>query len=93
MRGSNQAIILNAKLKNLRRGLKAWSKRLSNLNTQISNSNEVLTTLDDLEEQRPLALQEWNFRIILKEHILKLFNYKNEFWKKKMYHQMGKIWG
>lgn len=45
VRGSNQAIILNARLKKLRRGLKAWSKRLSNLNSLISNSNEVLSLL------------------------------------------------
>lgn len=35
---SNPAVSLNHKLKNLRRGLKNWSKRLSNLHTIISNS-------------------------------------------------------
>lgn len=83
VRGSNQAVILNAKLKNLRRGIKAWSNRLSNLHTLISKCNEILTMIDALEEERPLALQEWNFRTILKDHILKLLSYKNEFWKKR----------
>ena len=93
VRGNNQAITINSKLKkNVRRGLKAWSKRFSNLNNLIANCNKVLSALDNLEEHRTLVIQEWNFRIILKEHILKLLNYKNEFWKKKMYNQMGKIW-
>lgn len=83
VRGSNPAIILNAKLKNLRRGLRTWSKRLSNLNALITNCNEILTLIDKLEELRPLVLQEWNFRSILKDHILKLLRYKNEFWKKR----------
>lgn len=62
VRGNNHAIILNAKLKNLRRGLKAWSKRLSNLHSLISNCNDTLSFIDNLEEQRPLVLQECKFQ-------------------------------
>ena len=58
-------------------------KNLSNLSTTIKDCNSVLETLDGLEEQRPLYLQEYNFRLILKEHILKLLRYKKEYWKKR----------
>lgn len=91
IRATHQGVIINAMFKNVRRGLKQWSKRLSNLNTLIANSTEAVDTLDKIEEQRPLFIQEWNFRKIVKEHILKLLQYKHSFWKKKMYNQMGKI--
>jgi len=39
--------------------------------------------LDTLEEQRPLCIQEHNFRIILKQHILRLLKYRKEYWKKR----------
>lgn len=78
--------------KNLRRCLKYWSKRLSNLHTTISNSKEILLQLDLLEEKRPLFIQEFNFRKIIKLHILNLLRYKNEFWKKKVYHSICQIW-
>lgn len=83
VRSSNQTVILNGKLKNLKRKLKFWSKRLSNLHTLITNCNEVLVFLDSIEEQRPLLIHEWNFRSILKNHILVLLKYKNEFWRKR----------
>lgn len=53
------------------------------MHTLVSNCNEVLLFLDKIEEQRDLAIQEWNFRTILKDHILQLLKYKNEFWKKR----------
>lgn len=57
VRGSNQATKLNGKLKNLRRGLKSWSKRLYNLHAIISNCNEVLLFSDNIEEQRPFLFK------------------------------------
>jgi hypothetical protein len=35
-----------------------------------------------LEEQRKLFVQYRNFIIILKEHIISLLRYKQEYWKK-----------
>lgn len=52
VRGNNKAICLNGKMKNVRRGLKIWSKRLSNLHSLISNCNELLLMLDNIDEQR-----------------------------------------
>jgi len=59
---TNSATRFVAKLKLLRAALKKWSKGLSNLNILIQNCNEVLATLDALEEQRHLFTQEFNFR-------------------------------
>ena len=80
---TNSATRFVAKLKLLRAALKKWSKGLSNLNILIQNCNEVLATLDALEEQRPLFTQEFNFRKILKDHILRLLKYQNEYQKKR----------
>lgn len=60
-----------------------WSKGLSNLSNLIKYYNTILETLDALEEQRPLFLEEFNFRKILKEHILRLLRYQKEYWKKR----------
>jgi hypothetical protein len=43
----------------------------------------VLATIDKLEEQRPLFIQERNFRDILKKHILNLLKFQKEYWKKR----------
>jgi hypothetical protein len=45
--------------------------------------NNTLEVLDTLEEQRPLFLQEYNFRRILKARIIKLLSYKKDYWKKR----------
>jgi hypothetical protein len=50
----NSARTLSAKFKQLRRGLKAWSQNLSNLNRNIHNSSWVIALLDGLENVRPL---------------------------------------
>jgi len=39
--------------------------------------------MDKLEEQRPLFIQERNFRDILKKHIMKLLKFKQEYWRKR----------
>jgi hypothetical protein len=61
VRASNSATSISAKLKNVRRGLKHWSKSISKLKLLIENSNMILLQLDSLEEKRPLFDQEWNF--------------------------------
>jgi hypothetical protein len=60
-----------------------WSKGLSNLSCLIKACNSTLEILDTLEEQRPLFLQEFNFRKILTNHILKLLKHQKDKWKKR----------
>jgi exonuclease III len=79
---TNSATRISAKFKLLRASLKKWSKKLSNLNNLLKKCNCTLEVLDALEEQRPLFTQEYNFRKILKAHILRLLRYRKEYWKK-----------
>jgi hypothetical protein len=80
---SNSVARVSAKLKLLRKALKRWSKNLSQLNKLIQECNTVIAILDKLEEQRPLFIQENNFRKIIKAHTLKLLQCKKEYWKKR----------
>jgi hypothetical protein len=36
-------------------------------------------------------LQEWNFRIILKKHIICLLNYQNKYWKKRCTYRWAQV--
>jgi len=83
VRASNSATRISSKFKLLRAALKKWSKKLSNLSMLIKICSYKLEVLDSLEEQRPLFIQEYNFRNILKAHILRLPGYKKEYWKKR----------
>jgi hypothetical protein len=69
---SDKAKVMTAKLKNLRRVLRAWQLQLSNLSTTISNNKVGLSFLDMLEESWDLTLEEWNFRRIIQEHLVNL---------------------
>ena len=80
---NNSVARVSAKLKLLRKSLKKWSKNISQLNKLIQECNTVLAVLDKLEDQRPLFTQESNFRKILKAHILKLLQFKKEYWRKR----------
>jgi hypothetical protein len=80
---SDSTLSLPAKLKTLRRGLKAQSKEISKLNKLINNSTYVLAMIDGLEEQRPLSLMEKNFRKQLRVHLLNLLESKRVYWKQK----------
>jgi hypothetical protein len=79
----NAALKILAKLKTLRRGLKAWSRELSMLNKLINKSNFVLAMLDGLEEQRPLSVIERNFRKLLKSHLITLLEARRTYWKQR----------
>jgi hypothetical protein len=68
-----------AKFKNLTRSLKQWSKRINKISNQITRCNKVINTLDKIEEQRPLFVQEANFRSIIKNHINRLLKHKNDY--------------
>jgi hypothetical protein len=65
----------------LEKGLKAWSRELSRLNTLIHNSSWVLALLDGLEEARPLSVAEKNFRGIVKTYLAKLLESKRTYWR------------
>lgn len=75
VRASNSAMITSVKLKNLRRGLKLWSKNISCLSWLIKNCNDIIMSLGQQEEHRSLVTIEWNFRIIIKRHLLRLLKY------------------
>jgi hypothetical protein len=55
---SNAEKTLAAKFKQVKIGLRKWSRNLSNLNKLIFNSNWTLSLLDGLEDQR--SLSPWN---------------------------------
>jgi hypothetical protein len=74
VRATNSITKISGKFKFLRKVLKKWSKRISKINKLIDQSNEVLNILDEIEKQRALFIQEANFRIILRRHILHLLN-------------------
>jgi hypothetical protein len=82
IRASNSVAKVTAKLKLLRRVLNKWAKRLSQIKKQIHESNLVIAVMDRLEENRPLFLQERNFRQIIKNRIQNLFKYQKEYWRK-----------
>jgi hypothetical protein len=77
---------INAKFKNLRRGLKFWAKNLPCLKKEIQRINEVIDFLDLAEEMRSLTIEEWNLRDILKSHVIVLLQNQKTYWK-----QRGKI--
>jgi hypothetical protein len=83
VRASNGVTKIAAKFKLLRRVLKKWSKSISRINNLITQCNDVLSVMDKLEEQRPLFIQEANFRKILRKYILQLLKFKQEYWKKR----------
>ena len=72
---------LSSKFKLLRKGLKKWCTSISKLNTLITNYNEVILIIDQLEDQRLLHLSERNFREIVKHHLNGLLKSKKCYWK------------
>ena len=61
--------------------LKTWSKSISRLSVAIENTNKTLEELDALENLRSLTVPENNFRKIIKNHLLRLLEYQNQYWK------------
>jgi hypothetical protein len=53
------------------------------MKNQLKHCNLTLAVLDKLEENRPLFTQEYNFRKILKKHILKVLQWQKEYWRKR----------
>ena len=71
------------KFKCLRMCLKRWQMNISKLRLLISKCNHVIFLLDELEEWRPLVIQENNFRRIVKTHLEKLLHLQFLYWKKR----------
>ena len=70
------------KFKALRHALKIWSKHFSRLSIAITNYNEVLAELDELENKQCLRTLETNFINILKAHLIRLLKYQKLYWEK-----------
>lgn len=83
---TDQAKVLTAKFKNIRRVLKAWKTTLPNLASMIQNTKDLLLFLDLIEETRDLTLEEWNFRMIIYNHLQNLLNQQRTYWR-----QRGKV--
>lgn len=74
---------LSSKLKQVRAGLRKWSKGFSKLSKLIYNSNWVLLLLDGLEDQRPLSKLENAFRKLVQNHLSSLLESKRKYWKQR----------
>jgi hypothetical protein len=80
---ANAARNLSGNFKQVRAGLKSWSKKLSKLSKLIYNSNWVLLLMDGLEDQRPLSTLENSFRSLVKTHLAALMESKRIYWKQR----------
>lgn len=92
VRGHNSAMILNNKLKNVRRALRNWSEHLSRLALLIQNSAMVLSELDALEELPSFSSCEKFFRPFLQKNICCLQKLLTTILKKKVCNSVGKVW-
>lgn len=80
---ANAAQNISVKLKQVRAGLKSWSKHVSKLGKLIHNCNWVLLFLDGLEDQRPLSRLESAFKSLVKSHLATLENSRKLYWKQR----------
>lgn len=80
---ANAAKHLSTKMKQIRTGLRKWSKNLSNLNKLIYNCNWVLSLMDGLEDQRALSRLENAFRKLVKSHLANLLKSKRIYWRQR----------
>lgn len=80
---TDEAKIITAKLKNLRRILKDWQKNLSSLKVAIENVKLFLTFFIHLEEFRDLSVPEWNFRKMLEQKLTALLSQQHTYWKQR----------
>ena len=71
---------ISIKLKTVRAALKKWQSNQSSITILIKHCNLVISLLDDLEEYRPLFLQEQNFRTIIQSQLQKLLGYQHSYW-------------
>jgi hypothetical protein len=66
---SDKAKVLGYKFNNLRRVLRQWQGQISNLAKTIEDNKLMISFLDYLEEFMDLALEEWNFRLLVQQNL------------------------
>lgn len=74
---------LSSRLKQVRSGLRKWSKNVSKLSKLIYNCNWVLMLIDGLEDQRALSDLEICFRTLVKNHLSILLESKRIYWRQR----------
>lgn len=79
----SSAMAISAKLKQVKRNLKCWSKELSKLSLLIDNCNKVINFFDIFEERRLLSVLELVFRSMVRTKVTILLGYKQEYWRKR----------
>jgi hypothetical protein len=79
-----------AKFKLLRRVLTKWLVQTKIDDQTMQQCSEFHWQVRRKQSSLP---PEQNFRRILKKHILKLLQNQKEYWRKKVYSEMDKIWG
>lgn len=83
---SNQlgrAKAITAKCKNLRKILRSWQQKLSNLKKNLENVKTMLSLLEIIEEHRDLTVMEWNFRETLIDKLNQLLDQQKVYWKQR----------
>lgn len=79
----DNAKIIAAKFKRLRKGLKIWARGISDLKKIINGTNCLILCDDTLEEYRELTIEEYNGRNILKSHLDKILEHERIYWKQR----------
>lgn len=74
---------VGAKFKTLRKDLRQCHSQISNLTKTIDSNKLIIFSLDALEEFRDLSLEEWNFRKLVQENLMKLLEQQKEYWKQR----------
>jgi hypothetical protein len=74
---------LTTKFKALRKKLKDWQASKIGLKTIIANTKTILQFLEVLGEFRDLSVEEWNFKELLKEHLISLLKKQRIYWKQR----------
>ena len=67
---SDAVMLLTAKFKNLRKGLRVWKQQLPNLAATINNIKSVIHFLETIELFRDLSLSEWNFKNLVTKKLI-----------------------
>lgn len=63
---------LTAKFKTLRKRLREWQASKTGLRTITANTRITLQFLEVLWDYRDLSIEEWNFKDLLKDHLVTL---------------------
>lgn len=80
---ADKAKNLTAKFKMLRKKIREWQSERLGLKTLISNCRSVIHFLEVIGDFRDLSVEEWNFKEILKDHLLGLLEQERLYWKQR----------